>query len=69
MIQERGERIMEKQESPNTKTQLTEKQADQVAGGRGEDYCTCEIPSYKDASLVCSKCGKKRSPRVHINTR
>ena len=57
---------MEKQESPNAKTQLDEKEVDQVAGGRGEGYCTCAYPSFKDATMVCSKCGKKRSPRARI---
>lgn len=57
---------MEKQKTPNTKTQLDEKGADRVAGGRGEGYCTCEFPSFKDATLICSKCGKKRNPRARV---
>lgn len=58
---------MEKQKSPNAKTQLDEKEANQVAGGKGEGYCTCASPSFKGVTMVCSKCGKKRNPRALIS--
>lgn len=64
---------MAEQEKKRPGAELTDDQAEQVAGGEeksGYRYCCCSSPDYVDgeACVYCKKCGKPKYPKSNIQT-